>query len=305
MRRVCLLWLVALWSVLAWGDQRPVIKHDPATVVIRGQALGLTASVQDDAGAVKAVNLFYTASRNTTPFKIKMNPSGSSVYYGTIPGHLIGPATDEIYYYIEATDTQDQVAETDWFAVKVREASAGAAPVATPRIQPSTTTAGPAPASSEPAGEKSNLLPVVLIAGGAAAVVGGAVLLANKSSGSDNGGDDPEDKKSGTYAGTRNLCFEPEGGMAECNDTSIKITIDDLGAVQGQGFWGDQVFNGTLVGASSFTLVGDVGALGTWPAGRLILAGSVANGKIEGRIDGYSTDPVRPATYSGYFSASR
>ena len=87
-------WVAAGLAVLlaaspGWGV--PVIGHDAIAVAAKSQPLGVRATVRDAAARVESVSLFYAASRGMTPFRVSMSRSGAGMWYGTIPGHMIGP----------------------------------------------------------------------------------------------------------------------------------------------------------------------------------------------------------------------
>ena len=84
---------LAAWAG-AWAgtaEGRPVISHTPVRVAVKGQPLGLRAVVRDAGGTVTGVSAYYAASRGMTPFRLDMSTAGAGIWYGSIPGHLIGP----------------------------------------------------------------------------------------------------------------------------------------------------------------------------------------------------------------------
>ena len=114
-------WVAAGLAVLlaaspGWGV--PVIGHDAIAVAAKSQPLGVRATVRDAAARVESVSLFYAASRGMTPFRVSMSRSGAGMWYGTIPGHMIGPGA-QLFYYIQAENADGETKETDWHTVKV------------------------------------------------------------------------------------------------------------------------------------------------------------------------------------------
>ena len=103
-------WVAAGLAVLlaaspGWGV--PVIGHYAIAVAAKSQPLGVRATVRDAAARVESVSLFYAASRGMTPFRVSMSRSGAGMWYGTIPGHMIGPGA-QLFYYIQAENADGE-----------------------------------------------------------------------------------------------------------------------------------------------------------------------------------------------------
>ena len=174
----------------------PVIQHDPVQVAEKGQPMGVRATVRDTAARVESVSLLYAPSRGMTPFRVALTSSGAGTWYGSIPGHMIGPGS-QMLYYLQAENADGETAETDWHTVRVVER--GVAPEAIPAAsdvarQAQQRAAAPAPAAPPPAPERPNrskyLIPGAIIVGGAVAV-GGALAISDSGGGGGGGGAPP------------------------------------------------------------------------------------------------------------------
>ena len=207
------------------ASAKPVIVHDPVQVAVKGEPLGLRATVRDAGGRVSSVSVFYASSRGMTPFRRDLSTTGAGIWFGTIPGHLIGPGSN-LFYYVHADNMEGESTDTEWVSVKViepgiaaedipsatsvaqqsqRAASDSAAkPVAGAAKRPGAATAGkpgtaaaakagtgqPAQGGSEeaePAPASKYWVPAAIIIGGAAAI-GGGIALANRDSGGGDSG---------------------------------------------------------------------------------------------------------------------
>ena len=286
----------------------PTIVHDPVKVAEKGQPLGVRATVRDAAARVESVALFYAASRGMTPFRSTMSSSGAGVWYATIPGHMMGPGA-QMFYYIQAENADGEVRETDWQTVKLVES--GVAPESIPsassvaqkaqqQAAPAAqgTTAAPAPAKS---GKSKYLLPAAVIVGGGLAI-GGALAIATYDSGGGGGGDSKT--VDGNYGGNYNLCFVPgattnaaTNAATVCNNGLVNVYVTN-GTARIVGLWGSETLGGAMNG-SLFSAVANVGANGEYPAAHLIASGEISGLACTVRIDGYSTDPLRPGDFSG------
>jgi len=280
----------------------PVISHDSVPVAVRGQPLSIIAKVTPGLAEVKTVNLYYTLSKDAAPFKVVMQNSGASVYYGSVPSHLLG-SVNEISYYIEAVDRAENTAETDWYAVPVKDAR-GVEPPRTyqPPAAPAAAPAQVGPSQPEKSGKMSTALTVGLIGVGAAAVIGGAVYLAG--SGSSGGGDNPDTDKAGTYAGSETICFALAGGAPSCSRNDARIVIDGSGVVRSDSLYAGTSLEGRLNG-SSFVLVASVNEPDTNRVGEIFFSGNIVDGRIFGSIDGQTTEPAGQGQYTGTFTATK
>ena len=310
---------LALWGSPGFGV--PTIVHDPIKVAEKGQPLGVRATVHDAAARVATVALFYAASRGMTPFRAAMSSSGAGVWYGTIPGHMMGPGA-QMFYYIQAENADGETKETDWQTVKLVES--GVAPEAIPSAssvaqkaqQQAVPAASGAPAASPaPAkgGKAKYLIPAAVIVGGAAAI-GGALAIANYNSGSGSGGgNDDVVAVDGNYGGNYDLCFAPTPVAAASNETVVATNVCDDGLVNIYvtngtakivGLWGAEILTGSLNG-SLFSVVTDVGSTVAFPAAHLIASGEIAGSACTVRIDGYSTDAEKPGNFSGRLDTTK
>ncbi len=302
----------------------PAITHDPVTSAVKGQPLGIRARVHDTSARIETVSLFYAASRGMTPFRVGMAASGAGVWYATIPGHMIGP-TDQLLYYIQAENGIGETKETPWVEVKLQDEGLAPANIpsatelgdearrtAAPQVSPSKPDRTPTPAANtQVKNNKSKYwVPLGIIVGGAAAV-GGAYAISESSGGSSGGGGDASITNA-NYGGSYNICFEPSGGTTTTNGTEnttvcdsglVNIYVKD-GSVQIVGAWGGEVLTTSLNGGS-FSAVGTLSARGSFPAAYLIVSGDVQSGSCSTRVDGYSTDASRPGNFTGRLDTTR
>lgn len=325
-------WILALVAA-AWlgagagtAEGRPVISHTPVRVAVKGQPLGLRAVVRDAGGKVTGVNVYYAASRGMTPFRLDMNTAGAGIWYGTIPGHLIGPG-DELLYYVHAENDEGETAETGWTTVKVVEDGVGAdqmpraGEVAQNAQRAAAAKAGQAgsgggagkaegkkAAEAKEGGSKRYWVPVAIVAGGAAAIGGGIALASDSGGGgghSGSGGGSGTTVTNANYGGSYTLAFKPsaEEALPAGDSGLVNVYVKD-GRVQVAGLWGGEVFE-TAQNGNTFTAVADVGARGTLPAAHLIVTGEMESSRCSGRVDGYSTDPEVPGDFSGTFETTK
>jgi hypothetical protein len=269
------------------ADKAPRIVHEPVTAGIQGQPVYIRATVTDDAGPAKAVNLYCSVSSDSAPFKVKMRASGASAFIAAIPDNLVRNSA-AVSYYIEALDSLEQATETPWYTIRFR------------------TVSGKIPRGGSPTeGKKSSWKKPLLIVGGTAAAIG--VVLALSSSGgssdSDDGGTTPT-SADGLFAGTATRFYTPEGGTTTSetypvtfnvlNDSTI--TSDDLHLEGGQ----------MAVPLTSGNFIWSVSTSGENESGILSYSGSLAGDKIIGSISGtVVTSTGTNATYAGTFSANR
>ena len=299
---------LALALLATPGFGVPAIVHDPIKVAEKGQPLGVRATVRDAAAPVESVALFYLSSRGMTPFRAAMSSSGAGTWYATIPGHMMGPGA-QMFYYIQAENADGETRETDWLTVKLVDS--GVAPEAIPaasavaqQARQQATPAAAAPAAAPaPAktGKSKYLLPAAVIVGGGLAI-GGALAIATYDSGGGGGGDSKT--VDGNYGGNYNLCFVPgastngaTNATTVCDNGLVNVYVTN-GTARVVGLWGGETLGGPVNG-SLFSAVADVGATAEFPSAHLIAAGEISGSACTVRIDGYSTDPLRPGNFSG------
>ncbi|MBR3582188.1 MAG: hypothetical protein IKO01_01935 [Kiritimatiellae bacterium] len=327
---------VRRWGVLAAAASavvlavsaaaKPVIVHDPVRVAVKGEPLGLRATVRDAGGRVSGVAVFYASSRGMTPFRRDLTTTGAGIWFGTIPGHLIGPGSN-LFYYVHADNLEGESTDTDWVTVRVIEPGMTAENM--PSVQSvaqqsqraaSAAAAQPAPgragAPAEPEASASDRgkywIPAAVILGGAAAV-GGGIALANHGGGGGGGGGDGGGSgggavTNGNYGGNYSVCFEPADATATnavtvCDSGLVNVYVDGT-SVQVVGLWGGEVLYATLNG-SAFTAVADLAARDGFPAAHLIVSGDAGSSSCSARVDGYSSDATRPGTFTGNLSTTR
>ena len=304
---------LALVLLATPGFGAPTIVHDPITVAPKGQPLGVKATVRDAAARVETVSLFYASSRGMTPFRSTMSSSGAGVWYATIPGHMMGPGA-QMFYYLQAENADGEVRDTDWQTVKLVES--GVAPEAIPsassvarkaqqQAAPAAqgTTVAPAPAKS---GKSKYLLPAAVIVGGGLAI-GGALAIATYDSGGSGGGDD-NPSVDGNYGGNYDVCFVPTAlsnapAATTCDDGLVNVYVTN-GSARIVGLWEATVLTGTLNG-NLFTAVENVGATAKFPEAHLIASGEISGSACTVRLDGYSTDAVRPGDFNGQLNTTK
>ena len=299
---------LALALLATPGFGVPAIVHDPIKVAEKGQPLGVRATVRDAAAPVESVALFYSSSRGMTPFRAAMSSSGAGTWYATIPGHMMGPGA-QMFYYIQAENADGETRETDWLTVKLVDS--GVAPEAIPaasavaqQARQQATPAAAAPAAAPaPAktGKSKYLLPAAVIVGGGLAI-GGALAIATYDSGGGGGGDSKT--VDGNYGGNYNLCFVPgastngaTNATTVCDNGLVNVYVTN-GTARVVGLWGGETLGGPVNG-SLFSAVADVGATAQFPPAHLIASGEISGSACTVRIDGYSTDPLRPGNFSG------
>ena len=301
----------ALLAAPVWGV--PTIAHDPIRVGEKGQPLGVRATVRDAAARVEAVALFYAASRGMTPFRSAMSSSGAGVWYGTIPGHMMGPG-DQMFYYIQAENADGETKETEWQTVKLVDA--GVAPAAIPsatavaqRAQreavPASAQAASPPAPQAKGGKAKYLIPASIIIGGAVAI-GGALAIAAHNSGGSGGGGDSAAVTNANYGGNFDLCFTPTAGSnltTFCESGLVNVYVRN-GGVEIVGLWGAEVLTAELNGLV-FSAVKDVAATVRFPAAHLIVSGEITGATCAARVDGYSADPLQPGNFGGRLETTK
>lgn len=328
---------VRWWGVLAAAASaavlavsaaaKPVIVHDPVRVAVKGEPLGLRATVRDAGGRVSGVAVFYASSRGMTPFRRDLTTTGAGIWFGTIPGHLIGPGSN-LFYYVHADNLEGESTDTDWVTVRVIEPGMTAENM--PSVQSvaqqsqraassaaAAQSAGRTGGAAEPEASSPDRgkywIPAAVILGGAAAV-GGGIALANHSggggggSGGDGGGGSGGAVTNGNYGGNYSVCFEPSdtastNSVTVCDSGLVNVYVDGT-SVQVVGLWGGEVLYATLNG-SAFTAVGDLAARDGFPAAHLIVSGDAGSSSCSARVDGYSSDASRPGTFTGNLATTR
>lgn len=308
MKKWIALLMLALWMPSAWGV--PTLVHQPIQVAEKGKALGVRATVRDAGARVDSVSLYYAASRGMSPFRIPMSSSGAGVWYGTIPGHMMGPG-EQMLYYIQAENADGETKETDWHSVKLVED--GVAPKDIPaassvayQAQRQAVPAGAAqPRASAPAAKSSKakyLIPAAVIVGGAVAI-GGALALADSGGGGGGAADSDVD---GNYGGNYDICFEPTGvsnTTSVCDTGLVNIYITG-GQVEIVGLWESEVLTGQVSG-QTFSCVKSVSATTEFPEAHLIVSGDINGTVCSARIDGYSKEPENPGTFGGRIDTTK
>jgi hypothetical protein len=327
MMRVRLSFLFAVLAALP-ALAVPVIRHDPVASAIKGQPLGIRAFVRDPVARVTEVALYYASSRGMTPMRAALTASGAGAWYGSIPGHLVGPG-DTLVYYIQAENADGETAETDW--VNVRLASEGPAPEdiassaaaaseasrrALPPAQnkPEARRAAPtvpAPEKKEESTFRQWAVPAAIVAGGAV-VVGGAVAIAGSGGGGGDGGSSTNAPE-GTYSGNYTLTFNgstaatneaaadaaaPEGSGSAKTRSALASAYFEDGNVKLVGLWGGTTLSGSCP-SRTFTISSSVPAYDGWPASHLVVAGAVSGKKCTLTISGYPTETGTTGEISG------
>ena len=277
------------------ANQPPQIQHAPVTAAVRGQAVTVRANLRDDGGAVRAVNLYCSPSRDAAPFKIPMQAVAPGVFSGTIPATMLAE-NNELFYYLEAIDEMEAAAETPWHTIKVR--ALGQADPAPPGGAPGLAPAQGGAAHSDTA--RSWKKPA-LLAGTAALLVGGAAV-ALSGGGGDGGSGGVTNAVPGTYVGSATTCRAPPGGGTSCENSGFTLTVTAAGAVRSDDLRPGQSLQGTLSGgAFSFTAPVD-GADGQ---GEIVYTGEIRGEQVFGNLRGSASGAAGTTRYSGTFSASR
>jgi hypothetical protein len=299
----------------------PTILHDPVQVAQKGNALGVRATVRDDASPVESVSLFYATSRGSTPFRASMASAGAGAWFATIPGHMIGPGS-QLFYYIQAENAEGETRDTDWVGVRVvdvgvapkdiptaedaaRQARAQDAARAAAQAPASGGVAPSAPAAVPPPPERNRyLVPAAIVVGGALAV-GGAIAIAG-SSDSGGGGGGGGDVTNANFGGSYSYCLDPGAATSlytVCDSGLVNVYVRE-GQAEVVGLWDAEVFSTPLNG-SVFTVAKSVPNKLGFPQSYLIVSGEIRGDVCTGRINGYSQDPEMPGNYSGEFDTTK
>lgn len=276
--------LVAASTSMA-ADQPPRIIHEPVKAAVSGQPVYIRATVRDDKGAAKAVNLYCSVSSDSAPFKVAMRASGAGAFIGSIPKTLIQNA-GKVSYYIEAVDSLEQASETPWYTIKLK--------------------ASAAKASATGEKKRSWKKPLLITAGTAAAVgIGVAVAGGGSDDGDDgNGGTTPTDGDgSGIYRGNATRVFTLSGGDPIQETYAIELNLLDGTAISSPDLHPEGPMS-AVVSSDSFTMVGPVSTNGLTASVNYIgtISGSIISGRITG---GAVTATGTNGTYSGFFSANK
>jgi hypothetical protein len=294
------------------GFAVPAVQHDPVPVAEKGKPMGVRATVRDAGARVESVSLFYAASRGTTPFRVAMSSTGAGMWYGTVPGHMVGPGS-QLLYYIQAENADGETRETDWHTVKVVES--GIAPEAIPaasevarQAQRQAAPAAPAASAPPPAPERPGrskyLIPGAIIVGGAVAV-GGALAIADNNSGGGGGGGSAAITNA-NYGGNYSFCFEPtseSNTTTVCDSGLVNVYVRD-GNAEVVGLWGAEIFRSPLNG-SLFTVSKTVPATAKFPESYLIVSGEVRGESCSATVNGYSRDAANPGNYAGQINTTK
>jgi len=301
---------MVLICCVSTGFAVPTLVHHPIQAAEKGKALGVRATVRDAGGRVESVSLFYASSQGMTPFRVSMSSSGAGIWYGTIPGHLMGPGK-QMFYYIQAENADGETSETDWQTIKLVDV--GVAPAAIPsassvayQAQRQATPApqgGAAPRPQVKSSKAKYLIPAAIIVGGAVAI-GGALALADSGGGGGGGGADPD--VDGNYGGNYDICFEPtsmSNTASVCDNGLVNVYISD-GSVEIVGLWEADVLTGQVSG-QTFSAVKDVSATAKFPESHLIVSGEINGSICSARIDGYSKDPENPGDFGGRLDTTK
>lgn len=297
-----LLALLTIPLAPAMAETTPLdILHAPVVVAPEGQNIAVRARVSGGAQPLEQVTLMWAPSRDTAPFRIAMEDTGTAIYSGTVPATLF-TGLHELYYYIEARDAEGITAETPWYTVAVRPLKANPANATTtrPAEQPSGTK--PAP---DPDDKSSKWVKPALIGGGLLAAGGAAYLLTQDSGGSDGGEApiDPPPSAKGTYIGNVTTCFQPQGSNIVCSAQALTMVIDADNLVQTSDLTPGETLGARLSGSSFVFAVPVDDAFGT---GEIQYIGTVIDTRIVGTVQGSSTSPSGGiGTYSGTFTATR
>jgi hypothetical protein len=261
----------------------PVIRHEPARVAVRGQSLSVRAAVTSATASIKNVYLYYAMSRDAAPFKLTMQSAGAGVYLGTVPGALLGSAS-QLSYYIEAVDDHDGTSETDWCTVELRAPNAVGAE------------------SGKTESSQRSWVKPALYAGGVAALIGGAAWAA--SSGGGGSGGSANTNAVGSYVGTVTTCLEFTGSPPTCSSNPMRILITSEGTVTSDTLRNGVYVEGRLSG-NDFTINSAVNETNT--TGEIRYSGTlIDNTRITGSISGPArTDSGTNGVYSGTFNATK
>ena len=277
--------VVAIAPAVA-APRAPVIRHDPVRIGVRGQSLAIRASVTDAVANVKSVYLYYSVSRDASPYRLTMLSTGADGYLATIPGALLGNA-EQLTYYIEAVGEGDRTAETPWYKVDLRASEGGEVTSA--------------PAHGE---EKSSWVKPALYVGGAALLFGGAALAASGGGGGGGGGDTGGGSvtNAGSYAGTVSTWFQVPSSTPEFTENAMRILVTSDGVVNSDTLREGHYVEGRLTG-QDFLIVSAVNE--TNRTGEIRYKGTILNDRIAGLISGTArTTNGIEGVYSGTFTAA-
>ena len=297
--------------VMAVGAEAiPTIQHDPVRAAEKGKPLGVRAAVRDASARVETVSLFYATTRGATPFRAAMSSTGAGTWFATIPGHLIGPGP-QLLYYVQAENADGETAETDWHTVRVVET--GISPEAIPsasevarnaqRQAVPAAAAAPAPAPAAKPSRNRYLVPAAIIAGGAVAI-GGAYAITEGGGG--GGGGSGDVVTNANFGGNYDFCFEStaeSNATTTCDGGLVNVYVKN-GAVEVVGLWGSEIFAASL-GGTVFSAAKNVSSTAKFPQSYIILSGEIRGENCTVDINGYSRDAANPGNYSGRIEATK
>ena len=300
---------VALLALAVAGHAVPTIQHDPVRVAEKGKPLGVRAAVRDASARIESVSLFYATTRGATPFRAAMSSTGAGTWYATIPGHLIGPGP-QLLYYVQAENADGETAETDWNTVRVVET--GISPEAIPsasevarnaqRQAVPASSSAPAPAPAAKPARNRYLVPAAIIAGGAVAI-GGAYAITE---GGGGGGGNGDAVTNANYGGNYDICFEStaeSNATTTCDGGLVNVYVKN-GGVEVVGLWGSEIFAAGL-GGNVFSVAKNVPSTSKFPQSYIILSGEIRGESCAVEVNGYSRDPANPGNYSGRIEATK
>jgi len=304
---------MVLACCVSTGFAAPTLIHDPIQAAEKGKSLGVRATVRDAGARVESVSLFYASSRGMSPFRVSMSSSGAGIWYGTIPGHLMGPG-DKMLYYIQAENADGETKETDWQTIRLVEV--GVAPKDIPsassvayqarrQAAPAGGGGGAAPRPQVKSSKAKYLIPAAVIVGGAVAI-GGALALADGGGGGGGGGGGEDADVDGNYGGNYDICFEPtsmSNTTSVCDNGLVNVYVTG-GSVEIVGLWEADVLTGQMTGRT-FSVVKDVAATTKFPEAHLIVSGEINGSICTARIDGYSKDPENPGDFGGRLDTTK
>lgn len=325
---------LALLLLAATAPAIPVIQHSPVPSAEQGHPFGLRAAVRDATARIESVTLFYAASRSATPFRAPMSSSGAGLWYGSVPGHLVGPGT-QLFYYIQAENADGETTDTPWYTVavvpsadspatipsaaavaaKAQSASVPPAAQAARRVQDQRAGSAAAQAAKDRSdNSKKYWIAAGVIAGGAVAV-GGAIALSDSSSGGGSGSSSGSGTvTNGNFGGNYSISFTPSSsGVSPPADSPAPLASTDSGlvnlyvkdsSVEIVGLWGSEVLQGALSG-NMFSAAANVSARPPFPAAFLSVSGQFSGTSCSATVNGTSTDASQPGTFGGSVNASR
>ena len=267
------------------ADSAPRIVHEPVTAGIKGQPVYIRATVTDDGGPAKAVNLYCSVSSDSAPFKVKMRASGASAFIGTLPDNLVRNSAT-VSYYIEAVDSLEQATETPWYTIRFRAASGKATRTNLPKNDKSSSWKKP-----------------ILIVGGTVAAIAVGVSLSDSGGSSDDSTTTPP-SADGLFSGEATRFYTPEGAATIPLTYPVNFNVLNENTLTSDDIHYEGGHMDVTLTAGSFTWY--VPASGAGETGGISYSGTLAGDTIQGRISGQlTTSSGTNATYDGFFTAKR